>query len=235
MKTGKHFEQTIIRRLEKEKDLLLILSTGIAISFIALFLLNYQTISLASESKTMKKHNRLIQEKSPYLLQHAENPVDWYPWGEEAFRKAKEEDKPILLSIGYSTCHWCHVMEKESFEDAQVAKLMNDAFVSIKVDREERPDIDNIYMTVCQMTSKGGCGWPLNIIMTPDKKPFFVATYIPKETRFGRAGMLDLIPRIKEIWKIRRDEALSSANEITGALKQASSKIRSARNSTDLL
>ncbi|MCZ6685226.1 MAG: thioredoxin domain-containing protein, partial [Candidatus Dadabacteria bacterium] len=116
----------------------------------------------------MTHSNRLANEKSPYLLQHADNPVDWYPWGEEAFEKARKENKPILLSIGYSTCHWCHVMEHESFEDEEVAKLMNETFVSIKVDREERPDIDNIYMTVCQMLTKGGCGWPLNIFMTPD-------------------------------------------------------------------
>ncbi|MGH7890123.1 MAG: thioredoxin domain-containing protein, partial [Thermodesulfobacteriota bacterium] len=170
----------------------------------------------------MKKPNRLISEKSPYLLQHAHNPVDWYPWGEEAFVKAKNEDKPIFLSIGYSTCHWCHVMENESFEDEEVAKLMNDAFVSIKVDREERPDIDSIYMTVCQMLSQGGCGWPLNIIMTPDKKPFYAATYIPKENRHGRAGMLEFIPRIKEIWKTQRDNVLDSADQITSAIRQAS-------------
>lgn len=136
-------------------------------------------------------HNRLIKEKSPYLLQHAYNPVDWYPWGEEAFKKAKSEDKPIFLSIGYATCHWCHVMAHESFEDQEVAKLMNETFVSIKVDREERPDIDAIYMTVCQMMTGGG-GWPLTIIMTPDKKPFYAATYIAKESKFGRIGMLDL-------------------------------------------
>ena len=181
-----------------------------------------QSVLQSSESKTMKKPNRLISEKSPYLLQHAYNPVDWYPWGDEAFEKAKQEDKPIFLSIGYSTCHWCHVMEHESFEDEEVAKLMNDAFVSIKVDREERPDIDNIYMTVCQMLSKGGCGWPLNIILTPDKKPFYAATYIPKEPRFGRAGMLDFVPRVKEVWKTGRDKVLDSANQITSALQQAS-------------
>ncbi|MER3446097.1 MAG: thioredoxin domain-containing protein [Candidatus Dadabacteria bacterium] len=168
----------------------------------------------------MKKPNRLIHEKSPYLLQHAYNPVDWYPWGEEAFEKARKENKPIFLSIGYSTCHWCHVMEKESFEDDEVAKLMNDAFVSIKVDREERPDIDGIYMMVCQMISRGGCGWPLNIVMTPDKKPFFAATYIPKEDRFGRAGMLTLVPRIKEVWTKQHDKVLDSANQITSALQQ---------------
>ena len=174
-----------------------------------------------SESKEMKHTNRLIKEKSPYLLQHANNPVDWYPWGEEAFDKARKENKPILLSIGYSTCHWCHVMEHESFEDEEVAKLMNETFVSIKVDREERPDIDNIYMTVCQMISQGGCGWPLTIIMTPDKKPFFAATYIPKESRYGRAGMMDFIPKIKELWVSERDNILQSADSITDAVRKA--------------
>jgi len=169
----------------------------------------------------MAKQNRLANEKSPYLLQHAGNPVDWYPWGEEAFEKAAREDKPILLSIGYSTCHWCHVMEHESFEDPDVARLMNEAFVSIKVDREERPDIDAIYMTVCQILSKGGCGWPLNIVMTPDRKPFFAATYIPKEARFGRAGMVDLVPKIKEIWDTQREEVVRSAESITAAMRKA--------------
>ncbi len=164
--------------------------------------------------------NKLKDEQSPYLLQHADNPVDWYPWGEEAFEKAAREDKPVLLSIGYSTCHWCHVMEHESFEDEEVAALMNESIVSIKVDREERPDIDNIYMMVCQILSQGGCGWPLNIIMTPDKKPFFAATYIPKENRFGRMGMLDLIPKLANVWKNNRDEILRSANDVTGALKK---------------
>ncbi len=165
-----------------------------------------------------KKPNRLINEKSPYLLQHANNPVSWYPWGIEAFEKARVEDKPIFLSIGYSTCHWCHVMETESFEDELVAKLLNRNFVCIKVDREERPDIDNVYMTVCQvMTGRGG--WPLSIIMTPDKKPFFAATYIPKESRFGLIGMLDLIPKIRELWMIRKDEVLNSAVQISDALQ----------------
>src|SRR4030065_648040 len=140
--------------------------------------------------------NRLTSEVSPYLRQHAHNPVDWYPWGPEAFEKAQKESKPIFLSIGYSTCHWCHVMAHESFENPEVARLMNETFVSIKVDREERPDIDGVYMTVCQMMTGSG-GWPLTVVMTPDKEPFFAATYIPKGTRFGRAGMLDLVPRIK--------------------------------------
>ena len=168
----------------------------------------------------MRKSNRLIKEKSPYLLQHAYNPVDWYPWCEEAFQKAKQEDKPIFLSIGYSTCHWCHVMEKESFEDEEVAALMNDAFISIKVDREERPDIDGIYMSVCQMMTGGG-GWPLTIIMTPDKKPFFSGTYFPKKNKFNRIGMMELIPKINEVWLNKRNDINKSADEITNSLKKS--------------
>ena len=161
--------------------------------------------------------NRLVNDKSPYLLQHAENPVNWYPWGEEAFKKAEEENKPIFLSIGYSTCHWCHVMAHESFEDNEVAKMMNEAFISIKVDREERPDIDKIYMTVCQMMTGQG-GWPLTIIMTPDKKPFFAGTYFPKTSRFGRIGIIDLIIRIKTLWNTEKDKILESADQITFTL-----------------
>ncbi|MFC1873730.1 thioredoxin domain-containing protein [Chloroflexota bacterium] len=166
-----------------------------------------------------KKQNRLAGEKSPYLLQHAANPVDWYPWGDAAFAKASREGKPIFLSIGYSTCHWCHVMAHELFEDPEVGRLLNDAFVAVKVDREERPDIDRLYMTVCQMMTGSG-GWPLTIIMTPDKQPFFAGTYIPKETRFGRAGMVDLIPRVKELWVTRKDEILTSAHQIAATLQQ---------------
>jgi len=165
----------------------------------------------------MNKPNKLITEKSPYLLQHAYNPVNWFPWDEEAFEKAKLEDKPIFLSIGYSTCHWCHVMEKESFEDNEVAKLMNDAFISIKVDREERPDIDGVYMSVCQMITGSG-GWPLTIVMTPDKKPFFTGTYFPKHNRFNRIGMMELVPRLKEVWITKKDDVLKSANEIASSL-----------------
>ncbi|PKN63489.1 MAG: thioredoxin domain-containing protein [Deltaproteobacteria bacterium HGW-Deltaproteobacteria-15] len=161
--------------------------------------------------------NRLIYEKSPYLLQHAHNPVDWYPWKEEAFEKAASENKPIFLSIGYSTCHWCHVMEKESFEDPEVASLMNEVFVSIKVDREERPDLDHVYMAVCQMLTGRG-GWPLTIVMMPDKRPFFAGTYIPKESRYGQLGMLELIPRIRELWANRRKEVLDSAAGISTSL-----------------
>jgi uncharacterized protein YyaL (SSP411 family) len=167
--------------------------------------------------KNNEFHNRLIHEKSPYLLQHANNPVDWYPWGDEAFEKADKEKKPIFLSIGYSTCHWCHVMAHESFEDPDVAHLMNTFFINIKVDREERPDIDKIYMTVCQMMTGSG-GWPLTIIMTPDTRPFFAATYIPKENRFGKIGMLELLPRIDEIWKSSRDEIEQTADNIVTSL-----------------
>jgi len=173
----------------------------------------------ASENESPATKNRLADTKSPYLLQHADNPVDWYPWGPEAFAKAAEEDKPIFLSIGYATCHWCHVMEHESFEDPEVAALMNETFVNIKVDREERPDIDQVYMTVCQMMTGGG-GWPLTIIMTPDKKPFYTATYIPRESRYGRVGMLDLIPRIEQVWQADRDRILGTTQQIATALKK---------------
>lgn len=152
-----------------------------------------------------RKPNRLIREKSPYLLQHAYNPVDWHTWSEEAFEKAKAQDKPVFVSIGYSACHWCHVMEKESFDDDEVAKLLNEAFICIKVDREERPDLDSTYMIVCQMMGRS-CGWPLNIIMTPSKNPFFASSYIPKSSKFGLAGMVDLIPQIGEIWRTRRSD-----------------------------
>ena len=187
-----------------------------------------------SEEVGKRKPNRLINEKSPYLLQHAYNPVNWYPWGEEAFDKARTEDKPIFLSIGYSTCHWCHVMEKESFEDDDVAALMNDTFVSIKVDREERPDIDSIYMAVCQaMTGSGG--WPLNLLLTPDRKPFHAMTYIPKESRFGRVGMLDMIPQVKELWKSHRDEVEKAANHNVNALKPVSESPAGERLTEEIL
>jgi len=168
--------------------------------------------------------NHLINEKSPYLLQHANNPVNWFPWCDEAFEKAQTENKPIFLSIGYSTCHWCHVMEHESFEDIEVATEMNKTFISIKVDREERPDIDSIYMTVCQMLTGSG-GWPLTIIMTPDKKPFFAGTYFPKETRFGRIGMLELSKKIAENWISERSKIDFSAEQITEAVKNQNNSV----------
>jgi len=165
-----------------------------------------------------KRPNRLIHEKSPYLLQHAYNPVDWYPWSKEAFEKAKTQDKPVFVSIGYSSCHWCHVMEKESFDDEEVAKLLNELFICIKVDREERPDLDSAYMAVCQVMGRS-CGWPLNIIMTPDKTPFFAASYIPKKGRFGLFGIIDLIPKIEEIWKTRRSELEATGRDITHSIE----------------
>jgi uncharacterized protein YyaL (SSP411 family) len=162
--------------------------------------------------------NRLAGEKSPYLLQHAGNPVDWYPWGEEAFQRARDEDRPIFLSIGYSTCHWCHVMAHESFEDADLARLMNDTFVCIKVDREERPDIDMIYMAVCQaMTGSGG--WPLTVVMTPDQEPFFAAGYLTK------AGLRDIIMRIGRAWEHRRSEILDGSRHLVTLLQTATIKV----------
>ncbi|HHU79324.1 MAG TPA: thioredoxin domain-containing protein [Clostridiales bacterium] len=171
-------------------------------------------------AKSSDQPNRLIKEKSPYLLQHAYNPVDWYPWGEEAFDKARTENKPIFLSIGYSTCHWCHVMERESFEDEEVADALNNNFISIKVDREERPDIDHIYMSVCQaLTGQGG--WPLTIFMTADNKPFYAGTYLPKTSRYGRIGFLELLDRIHEMWLEQQDEVNDSAERILSAVKEA--------------
>ncbi|MBI4546912.1 MAG: thioredoxin domain-containing protein [Ignavibacteriae bacterium] len=167
-----------------------------------------------------KKPNRLIHEKSPYLLQHAFNPVDWYPWGPEAFQKARMEDKPIFLSVGYSTCYWCHVMEREVFEDPEIAKLMNEKLVSIKVDREERPDVDRVYMTAVQaMTGSGG--WPMSVFLTPDLKPFYGATYIPPRAQYGRPGFVDVVNRISEIWKTDRSKVFESSQQITEYLKQA--------------
>jgi len=163
------------------------------------------------------EYNRLVFEKSPYLLQHAGNPVDWYPWGKEAFEKAKRENKPVFLSIGYTTCHWCHVMERESFEDDEVGALLNKYFVCVKVDREERPDVDHLYMTVTQAMTGGG-GWPMTVALTPDKKPFFAGTYYPKHSRPGRPGMMELIPRLAEAWNRDRDKILEHADNVTEAL-----------------
>jgi uncharacterized protein len=162
--------------------------------------------------------NRLIHEKSPYLLQHAHNPVDWYPWGKEAFDKAKKENKPIFLSIGYSTCHWCHVMEHESFENPTIAKLMNDNFVSIKVDREERPDIDQVYMTFVQATTGSG-GWPMTVFLTPNLKPFFGGTYFPPKDKWGQPGLARVLNKVAEAWKSDRERITASSDEIVGQLQ----------------
>jgi hypothetical protein len=168
---------------------------------------------------TAQRPNRLINESSPYLLQHARNPVDWHPWGEEAFALARSEDKPVFLSIGYSTCHWCHVMAHESFEDEAVAALLNEAFINVKVDREDRPDIDSIYMAACQMLTGSG-GWPLTIVMTPDGRPFFAATYIPRLSRGGRTGMLELVPRIRDIWRKQRADVTASADSVAEHMRR---------------
>ena len=166
-----------------------------------------------------ERYNRLVFEKSPYLLQHATNPVDWYPWGEEALNRAREADRPIFLSIGYSTCRWCHVMERESFEDEAVAGVLNRHFVPIKVDREERPDLDQIYMTACQaMTGSGG--WPLNVVLTPEGEPFFATTYLPPEGRGGRSGLKDVLQQLARLWEQDRERVLDSAQEITELLRQ---------------
>jgi hypothetical protein len=163
--------------------------------------------------------NRLIHEKSPYLLQHANNPVDWFPWGDEAFAKARAEDKPIFLSIGYSTCHWCHVMERESFENPDIAALMNRDYVSIKVDREERPDVDRIYMTYVQATTGGG-GWPMSVWLTPELRPFVGGTYFPPDNRYGRAGFPVLLERIADAWKKDRERIQTSSVSVVEQLQE---------------
>jgi uncharacterized protein YyaL (SSP411 family) len=163
--------------------------------------------------------NALIQEKSPYLLQHANNPVDWLPWGDEAFKKSRSEDKPIFLSIGYSTCHWCHVMERESFENAATAQLLNEHFVPIKVDREERPDVDRIYMLFVQATTGSG-GWPMSVWLTPDLKPFFGGTYFPPDARYGRAGFPDVLKHIAQAWRENRDQLSGSSERIVSQLER---------------
>ncbi|MFP4285553.1 MAG: thioredoxin domain-containing protein, partial [Desulfovermiculus sp.] len=170
-------------------------------------------------SDTLHSANHLIKEKSPYLLQHAHNPVDWHPWSDETFALAREKDRPLFVSIGYATCHWCHVMEQESFEDQEVARALNRGFISVKVDREERPDIDTIYMNACQLISGRG-GWPLTVAMTSDKKPFFAATYIPKHSRFGQPGLLDLLAEISRLWDHDRDKIISSAHQVADNLQR---------------
>ena len=172
------------------------------------------------ESVTVHTPNRLAREQSPYLLQHAHNPVDWYPWGEEAFARAQAEEKPVFLSIGYSTCHWCHVMERESFESPEIAALLNEQFISVKVDREEHPDVDQLYMSaVTTMTGHGG--WPLTVFLTPDRKPFFGGTYFPPDPRGGITGMRQLLPAIAAAWRTKRAEVLASADGLTQALHDA--------------
>ena len=164
--------------------------------------------------------NRLAQEKSPYLLQHADNPVDWFPWGKEAFAKARQENKPIFLSIGYSTCHWCHVMAHESFENPEVAAVMNREFVNIKVDREERPDVDRVYMTFVQAMTGGG-GWPMSVWLTPDLKPFVGGTYFPPQDRWGQPGFTKVLQRIADAWKQDHEKISEQGTKIIAALEQS--------------
>jgi uncharacterized protein YyaL (SSP411 family) len=162
--------------------------------------------------------NRLGNEHSPYLLQHKDNPVDWYPWGEEAFARARAEGKPIFLSIGYSTCHWCHVMEHESFESPEIAEVLNARFVSIKVDREERPDVDRVYMTFVQATTGSG-GWPMSVWLTPELAPFYGGTYFPPTSRWGRPGFVDVLKEIARAWDEEREKVLQSSAALVGRLR----------------
>ena len=162
--------------------------------------------------------NRLGREHSPYLLQHAENPVDWFPWGDAAFSKARADDKPIFLSIGYSTCHWCHVMEHESFEQQAIAAVLNEHFVAIKVDREERPDVDRVYMAFVQATTGSG-GWPMSVWLTPDLKPFYGGTYFPPTSRWGRPGFVEVLQEIARVWGAEREKVLESADAVTARLQ----------------
>ena len=173
------------------------------------------------KEKKPVKENRLAKEASPYLRQHAKNPVNWYPWGKEAFDKAKKENKPILLSIGYSTCHWCHVMERESFENEAIAKLLNENYVAIKLDREERPDVDKIYMTSYQVMFSENGGWPLNVFLTPDLKMFYGGTYFPPNDKGGRVGFESVLKQLHTAWNDKNDEVLESANGLTEHMKEA--------------
>src|ERR1700692_3771545 len=177
--------------------------------------------------------NRLAREKSPYLLQHAQNPVDWFPWGEEAFAKARREHKPIFLSIGYSTCHWCHVMAHESFESAEVAAMMNREFVSIKVDREERPDVDRVYMTFVQATTGSG-GWPMSVWLTPNLQPFVGGTYFPPDDRHGQLGFKKVLERIAAAWKQDHEKIVDQSSKIISALRESQTAQAAAAGKIDI-
>lgn len=210
----------------------------ITFAAVVLIIMVVMTVGWAKKMLTVtathKHTNRLINESSPYLQQHAHNPVDWYPWGDEAFEQAKKEDKPVFLSIGYSTCHWCHVMEYESFENEQIAKIMNEHFVSIKVDREQRPDVDQIYMNaVVMMTGSGG--WPLSVFLTPDGKPFYGGTYFPPKDRFGRPGFDRLLLSIADAWKNRRQELVDSAGNLSELLKSPTGPVDKRKLSLQIL
>ncbi|MFC2594743.1 MAG: DUF255 domain-containing protein, partial [Fretibacterium sp.] len=177
----------------------------------------YRDLSTApgtAGSPSSPPRNRLSDESSPYLLQHADNPIGWYPWGNEAFEAARREDKPIFLSIGYSSCHWCHVMERECFSDPEVADLMNDTCVAIKVDREERPDLDGLFMDICHIQNGNG-GWPLNLFLTPEGRPFFAATWLPKRTTGQMPGLTAILPRVKWLWSMQREDVVRGADSLT--------------------
>jgi hypothetical protein len=175
--------------------------------------------NMSTIATTHKHTNKLIDETSPYLLQHAHNPVDWRPWGNEAFARAKTENKLVFLSIGYSTCHWCHVMERESFENEEIARILNEHFVSIKVDREQRPDVDEIYMNAVVMTTGSG-GWPLSVFLTPEGKPFYGGTYFPPKDAFGRPGFKQILLSIAEAWKNKREQLIESAGQVSEYLQR---------------
>ena len=217
-------KKTLVQRVRYQLAVLLV---AVAIALFIAFL-GFRKISDPTEASQGKavntetgKHshtNRLIHEKSPYLLQHAHNPVDWYPWGEEAFAKAHKENKPIFLSVGYSTCHWCHVMERESFENPEIARILNEHFVSIKVDREERPDVDRVYMTFVQTTTGRG-GWPMSVWLTPVLKPFAGGTYYPPEDREGLPGLRSILLRITELWEKNREQLVGQAEEVMTSLR----------------
>ncbi len=178
--------------------------------------------------------NHLAKETSPYLLQHAEDPVDWYPWGEEAFQRARAEDKPVFLSIGYFSCHWCHVMARESFRDASVAALLNESFVPIKVDREERPDLDSVYLEACRALS-GGAGWPMTLFLTPEGRPFYGGTYFPRASRRGTIGLLELLPAVRDRWQTDRGSLTDGADRLTEALRRAAADAAPQDGSDELI
>src|SRR5262245_17795922 len=169
--------------------------------------------------------NRLAGESSPYLLQHQNNPVDWYPWGEEAFKRAKAEDKPVFVSIGYAACHWCHVMEHESFENPQVAALMNSLFVNVKVDREERPDVDAVYMNAIHVMGEGG-GWPLSAFCDPAGRPFFLGTYFPPDDRYGRPGFTRVLKTMAQVFRDRREQVEQNASAVLEGLRHMDEHFR---------
>jgi uncharacterized protein YyaL (SSP411 family) len=203
------------------------------ISIILFF--SFQTVAGEKGNDMEQEYtNNLINESSPYLLQHAHNPVDWYPWSDGAFELAKKQDKPVFLSIGYSTCHWCHVMEHESFENVEIAKIMNEHFINIKVDREQRPDVDKIYMDAVHMMTGSG-GWPMSVFLTPDGKPFYGGTYYPPEDAFGRPGFKRILLSIADAWENKREDVLDSAGRISQSLLDINKAGQSTKLTEDVL